>query len=146
MLSLVFNSSECLKSRVGNGGQVFQYFVQKKKKNRSRSVRQISQLPLRDKHNIINNLLCVSKSLLNALPKEMNTLVRIALNFLVASIAIAGGIYQLYLKPLLYTLGYSPTRIIELLGNQDCKTIPELKACESPQFFFFTLSESSKKG
>lgn len=131
----------------------------KKKKNRknrsvkisSAAVRQISQhlislIPLRDKHNIINNLLCVSKSLLNALPKEMNTLVRIALNFLVASIAIAGGIYQLYLKPLLYTLGYSPTRIIELLGNQDCKTIPELKACESPQFFFFSLSESSKKG
>ena len=75
----------------------------------------------------------------------MNTLVRIALNFLVASIAIAGGIYQLYLKPLLYTLGYSPTRIIELLGNQDCKTIPELKACESPQFFFFLSPSRAKK-
>ena len=120
-------------------------FCAKEKKNRSRSVRQISQLPLRDKHNIINNLLCVSKSPLNALPKEMNTLVRIALNFLVASIAIAGGIYQLYLKPLLYTLGYSPTRIIELLGNQDCKTIPELKACESPQFFFFLSPSRAKK-
>ena len=61
----------------------------------------------------------------------MNTLVRITLNILVVSIAIAGGFYQLYLKPVLYTLGYSPTRVIELLGNQDCKTVPVLKACES---------------
>jgi len=60
----------------------------------------------------------------------MNTSVRITLNILVVSIAIAGGFYQIYLKPLLYTLGYSPTRIIELRGNQDCKTIPVLKACE----------------
>ena len=61
----------------------------------------------------------------------MNTLVRIALNILVVSIAIAGGFYQIYIKPLLFTLGYSPTRIIEQHGNQDCKTIPVLKACES---------------
>jgi arylesterase / paraoxonase len=61
----------------------------------------------------------------------MNLLVRITLNILVVSIAIAGGFYQIYLKPLLQTFGYSPTRIIEQRGNEDCKTIPELKACES---------------
>ena len=61
----------------------------------------------------------------------MNTSVRIILNILVVLIAIAGGFYQIYLKPLLFTLGYSPTRIIEQRGNQDCKTVPVLKACES---------------
>jgi sugar lactone lactonase YvrE len=60
----------------------------------------------------------------------MNTLVRLSLNILVVSLAIAGGIYQIYIKPLLFTVGYSPTRIIEQRGNQDCKTIPVLKACE----------------
>ena len=59
----------------------------------------------------------------------MNTIVRVTLNILVVSIAIAGGFYQIYLKPLLHTLGY--TRIIELRGNQDCKTVPVLQACES---------------
>lgn len=61
----------------------------------------------------------------------MNLLVRTTLNILVVSIAIAGGFYQIYIKPLLFTLGYSPTRIIEQRGNQDCATIPVLKACES---------------
>ncbi|KAF8813942.1 serum paraoxonase/arylesterase [Phlegmacium glaucopus] len=54
----------------------------------------------------------------------------LALNILVVSIAIAGGFYKIYLQPLLFTFGYSPTRIIEQRGNEDCKNIPELKACE----------------
>lgn len=65
----------------------------------------------------------------------MNTLARITLNILVVSIAIAGGFYQIYVKPLLFTFGYSPTRIIEPRGNEDCKTIPALEACESLDIF-----------
>jgi arylesterase / paraoxonase len=61
----------------------------------------------------------------------MNTLVRLTLNILVVSIAIAGGIYQIHIRPLLSTFGYSPTRIIEQRGTQDCKAVPVLKACES---------------
>ena len=56
---------------------------------------------------------------------------RLTLNILVVSIAIAGGIYQIYIRPLLSVFGYSPTRIIEQRGDQDCKTVPVLKACES---------------
>lgn len=59
------------------------------------------------------------------------TLLRTTLSILVVAIAIAGGFYQIYLKPLLFAFGYSPTRVIEQRGNHDCKSIPELKACES---------------
>jgi len=52
------------------------------------------------------------------------------LNIFIISIAIAGGFYTIYLKPLLFTFGYSPARIIEQRGSEDCKTIPELQACE----------------
>ena len=72
-------------------------------------------------------------------------IVRVTLNILVVSIAIAGGFYQIYLKPLLHTLGYSPTRIIEPRGNQDCKTIPVLNACESAQFYLFSEFSRAKK-
>ncbi|KAF8160653.1 hypothetical protein B0H34DRAFT_795541 [Crassisporium funariophilum] len=55
---------------------------------------------------------------------------RVLLNVLVVLFAIAAGFYQIYLKPLLFTMGYSPNRVITAKGNGHCKTIPELKACE----------------
>jgi len=61
----------------------------------------------------------------------MGTATRVAINTLVVLLAIAGGFYQLHLKPLLKTFGASPKRVIEPLGNEKCKAIPELKACES---------------
>ncbi|RDB16671.1 Serum paraoxonase/arylesterase 2 [Hypsizygus marmoreus] len=47
---------------------------------------------------------------------------------LVLLIAVAGGLYQLYVKPLLVKLGH--WRVIEAIGNTQCKTVPELQACE----------------
>jgi len=44
-------------------------------------------------------------------------------------LAIAVGIYQFYVSPLLARHGYG--RIVEPVGNSDCSTVPELKACES---------------
>ncbi|TFK44268.1 serum paraoxonase/arylesterase [Crucibulum laeve] len=53
---------------------------------------------------------------------------RSILNILVVVLAVAGGFYQLYLKPLLTTFGYA--RVIESIGNTNCKNVPELQACE----------------
>ena len=72
----------------------------------------------------------------------MSILVRITLNILVVSIAIAGGFYQIYLKPLLFTFGYSPTRVIEQRGSQDCKAISSLTACESLLHYSAPLEHS----
>ncbi|KDR75055.1 hypothetical protein GALMADRAFT_523479 [Galerina marginata CBS 339.88] len=55
---------------------------------------------------------------------------RIALNVVVVLLAVVGGFYQIYVKPVLATFGYSPDRIINPTGNTNCKTVPELKACE----------------
>ncbi|KAJ2930284.1 hypothetical protein H1R20_g6831, partial [Candolleomyces eurysporus] len=53
---------------------------------------------------------------------------RILLNILVVLAAIAGGFYQLRLKPILVKFGQG--RVIDPRGNTDCTTVPELKACE----------------
>ncbi|KAG5643602.1 hypothetical protein DXG03_000610 [Asterophora parasitica] len=50
------------------------------------------------------------------------------LNFLVLVLAIAGGVYQLYLKPILVTAGL--WRDVESIGNKHCKAVKELQACE----------------
>ncbi|KAF8895727.1 hypothetical protein CPB84DRAFT_1782310 [Gymnopilus junonius] len=60
----------------------------------------------------------------------MDKLASIALNSLVVLLALAGGFYQLYLKSLLSTFGYFPDRRIQPTGNENCKAIPELQACE----------------
>ncbi|KAF5385826.1 hypothetical protein D9615_002466 [Tricholomella constricta] len=49
-------------------------------------------------------------------------------NFLILVLAIAGGVYQLYLKPILTKGGL--WRDVESIGNKDCTAVPELKACE----------------
>lgn len=54
---------------------------------------------------------------------------RIILNILVVLAAIAGGFYQLKLKPVLAKLGVG--RVVDSVGNTDCTIIPELQACES---------------
>lgn len=61
----------------------------------------------------------------------MGKLGSILLNFLVVLLALAGGFYQLYLKSLLATIGYFPDRKIQPTGNEKCKVVPELQACES---------------
>jgi len=43
-------------------------------------------------------------------------------------VAVLAGVYQLYVKPLLVTLGKG--RIIESIGNEACIIVPELQACE----------------
>ncbi|XP_006460698.1 hypothetical protein AGABI2DRAFT_185052 [Agaricus bisporus var. bisporus H97] len=53
---------------------------------------------------------------------------RIALNFFVVLLAITAGIYQFYIKDLMILLGYN--RIVESIGNENCRKVPELKACE----------------
>jgi len=60
----------------------------------------------------------------------MGQLSRVILNILVVLLAVTGGFYQIYVKPLLSTFGYSPDRIIKPTGNKNCKAVPELKACE----------------
>ncbi|KAF8198076.1 hypothetical protein BJ912DRAFT_56680 [Pholiota molesta] len=60
----------------------------------------------------------------------MGTLTRILVNVLVVFIAVLGGFYQFYLKSFLARAGISPARDIQSLGNKNCKTIPELQACE----------------
>ncbi|PFH49773.1 hypothetical protein AMATHDRAFT_4627 [Amanita thiersii Skay4041] len=50
------------------------------------------------------------------------------LNITVLFLAVAAGVYQLYLKPILTTFGYQ--RQIQSIGNKNCQTVPELKACE----------------
>ncbi|THU95632.1 calcium-dependent phosphotriesterase [Dendrothele bispora CBS 962.96] len=47
---------------------------------------------------------------------------------LVLLLAVAVGLYQFYLSPLLVTNGF--WRDIEPVGNTDCSSVPELKACE----------------
>ncbi|KAF8971109.1 hypothetical protein BDZ97DRAFT_1787754 [Flammula alnicola] len=60
----------------------------------------------------------------------MGTSTRIAFNVFVVFLAVLGGLYQIYLKPLLFMAGISPARVIRPLGNQRCKGVPELQACE----------------
>jgi hypothetical protein len=60
----------------------------------------------------------------------MGTAGRIALNAVIVSLAVFGGFYQIYLKPLLATFGVSPARVVNAIGNKHCIVIPELKACE----------------
>jgi hypothetical protein len=61
---------------------------------------------------------------------SMGTLTRIAINAFIAFLAVAAGFYQIYLKPVLAQFGISPARVIQPLGIENCKGIPELKACE----------------
>ncbi len=54
---------------------------------------------------------------------------RVALNFLGLLAAIAAAVYQFYVKDFLILLGHN--RVVESLGNVNCRKIPELRACES---------------
>ena len=54
---------------------------------------------------------------------------RLLVTVLVTLLAIAGGFYQITLKPKLTILGRG--RVIQPVGNTKCKTYPELQACES---------------
>ncbi|KAG5637986.1 hypothetical protein H0H81_002347 [Sphagnurus paluster] len=49
-------------------------------------------------------------------------------NLLVLLVAISGGFYQLYLKPILTKAGL--WRTIQPIGNTQCATVLELQACE----------------
>ncbi|KAF9482226.1 calcium-dependent phosphotriesterase [Pholiota conissans] len=60
----------------------------------------------------------------------MGVLTRILVNALVVSVAVLAGFYQFYLKSLLLRTGISPARVIQPLGNEHCKKIPKLQACE----------------
>jgi len=60
----------------------------------------------------------------------MGTLTRIALNVFIAFLALAAGLQHIYLKPMLERFGLRPPRVIQPLGNEKCKGIPELQACE----------------
>jgi len=73
----------------------------------------------------------------------MGTLKRIALNVFIAFLALAAGLYQIYLKPMLALFGVSPARVIQPLGNEKCKGIPELQACEGA---FVLLLSSRQSG
>ncbi|KAF8629258.1 hypothetical protein AX17_005837 [Amanita inopinata Kibby_2008] len=53
---------------------------------------------------------------------------RAFLTIAVVLLAIVAGVYQLYLKPILSIAGYQ--RHPESIGNKDCRSVPELKACE----------------
>ncbi|TFK25229.1 calcium-dependent phosphotriesterase [Coprinopsis marcescibilis] len=53
---------------------------------------------------------------------------RILVNLLVVLAAIAGGFYQITLRPILTRLGQG--RVVESINNNDCTGVPELKACE----------------
>jgi len=53
---------------------------------------------------------------------------RIILTVLAVFVAIFGAISQLHFKPILTTFGLG--RVIEEVGNKDCKVVPELQACE----------------
>ncbi|KAF9568249.1 calcium-dependent phosphotriesterase [Agrocybe pediades] len=55
---------------------------------------------------------------------------KIALNISVVLLALIAGFYQIYLKHVLAITGVYPARVIEPLANTDCKTVPELQACE----------------
>lgn len=84
-------------------------------------------------------------------PNDMGTTMRIAFNTAIISLAIFGGFYQIYLKPLLVVFGVSPVREVKAIGNEHCITIPELQACEgrlpnglSSSFFFFSYDMSRK--
>ncbi|KAF5370703.1 hypothetical protein D9758_002025 [Tetrapyrgos nigripes] len=50
------------------------------------------------------------------------------ITILVLLVAIAAGLYQFYGVPLLTVIGY--WRVVQPIGNTDCTTVPELKACE----------------
>ena len=50
-------------------------------------------------------------------------------NILAILVAILGGSWQFVLKPKLQHLGHG--RVIEAINNKNCKTVPELQACES---------------
>lgn len=54
---------------------------------------------------------------------------RTAFSVLALLLAVAGGTYQLYLRPILVILGQG--RVVEPIGNKHCIAVPELKACES---------------
>ncbi|PPQ73432.1 hypothetical protein CVT24_008138 [Panaeolus cyanescens] len=56
---------------------------------------------------------------------------RIGINILIVLLAVAGGIYQIYLKSVLSTFGIYPTKVIQPKGNKNCKTYPGAEACES---------------
>ncbi|KAH9484989.1 Serum paraoxonase/arylesterase 2 [Psilocybe cubensis] len=61
----------------------------------------------------------------------MGKLTTAVLNLSVLFLAVFIGFYQLYLKPLFITYGVFPfEREIKPLGNQNCKAVPELQACE----------------
>ncbi|KAF7782217.1 hypothetical protein Agabi119p4_1593 [Agaricus bisporus var. burnettii] len=62
----------------------------------------------------------------------MPSMSRIAINLFVVLLAIAAGIYQFYVKDLLMVLGHN--RIVESIGNQNCRKVPALKACEDMVF------------
>lgn len=54
---------------------------------------------------------------------------RTILTLLAVLVAVLGGVYQLRYKEFVSVLGFG--RIVENVGSRDCKTIPELQACES---------------
>lgn len=54
---------------------------------------------------------------------------RTILTVLAVLVALLGGVYQLRYKDLVSVVGFG--RVIENAGSRDCKTIPELQACES---------------
>lgn len=54
---------------------------------------------------------------------------RLVVTVLVGLAAVLGGFYQLSLKPKLVVLGEG--RVVEPVGNSDCKTYAEAQACES---------------
>ena len=66
----------------------------------------------------------------------MGRLGSILLNVLVVFLALAGGIFQIYLKPLLATWGAFPAREVQPTGGENCKTVYGVEACESERFLF----------
>ncbi|KAM6502126.1 hypothetical protein JOM56_002103 [Amanita muscaria] len=53
---------------------------------------------------------------------------RILLSILILFASLFGGFYQFRVRPYLITAGVG--RLIEPTGNDDCRAVPELKACE----------------
>lgn len=53
------------------------------------------------------------------------------LSIVAVLLAVLGGLYQVYLGPLLKIFGVFPSREVQQLGSRDCETIPELTGCES---------------
>jgi len=89
------------------------------------------------------------ESLARLLWSPVQILVKVMARYgvLAVFVAVLAGVYQLYVKPLLVTLGKG--RIIESIGNEACIIVPELQACESgltsliPQSLTFTRPQRS---